>query len=148
MILTILVTNIRLYLFICSTCIVFIIVPVYNLGDTYTVQILTKSNSNCLKGNLYKKKMNKINAIRLITSWHWFYKIKIKTENKNKELDVNWGSLIDLVVTLWMESWEYIPSLRLAFASCTLFCNIRICRSNCSFISVWVSYLVFHSFPD
>lgn len=30
--------------------------PVYNLGDTYTVQILTKSNSNCLKGNLYKKK--------------------------------------------------------------------------------------------
>lgn len=61
------------------------IVPVYNLGDTYTVQILTKSNSNCLKGNLYKK-INKINAIRLITS---LYKIKIKTENKNMELDVN-----------------------------------------------------------
>lgn len=91
MILTILVTNIRLqitYLFVVYVfC--FMIVPVYNLGDTYTVQILTKSNSNCLKGNLYKKKMNKINAIRLITSSHWLYKIKIKTENKNMELDVN-----------------------------------------------------------
>lgn len=67
--------------------------PVYNLGDTYTVQILTKSNSNCLKGNLYKKNKQDINAIRLITPWHWFYKIKIKTENKNMELDMNWGSL-------------------------------------------------------
>lgn len=55
--------------------------PVYNLGDTYTVQILTKSNSNCLKGNLYKK-INKINAIRLITLDTGFIKSKLKQRTK------------------------------------------------------------------